>query len=169
MFFRGKAGSRVEFLETSDAMDQRTRQQCSQRQVIDANKIVDISLMDKFWQRGKNSEGIGIGFSCGVARKEAFSEDLFGEVEETRIAESGIKKRIPGYSDEVQTGTEVEFTEEVYDQIIQEISRAALIEYGNSGIRKFLTEKVIEWSVESCGPHEHHATEIDYVLSPESE
>ena len=95
--------------------------------------------MDKFWQPGKSSEGIGIGFSCGVLRKEAFSEDLFGEVEETRIAESGSKKRIPGYSDEVQTGTE--FTEEVCDQINQEISRAALIEYENSGIRKLLTEE----------------------------
>ena len=38
LFIRGKAGNRTEFGETSDTADQRTRQQCSQRQVIDTKK-----------------------------------------------------------------------------------------------------------------------------------
>ena len=100
--------------------------------------------------------------------KKAFSEDLFGEVRDT-IAESGSGIRIPGYSDEVQTGTEVEITEEVCGQTNQDIDRAVLSVYENSGFRKILTEeKVIERRVESCGPVEHHAMENDCVLSPES-
>ena len=35
LFIRGKAGDRTEFSEPSGTADQRTRQQCSQRQVID--------------------------------------------------------------------------------------------------------------------------------------
>ena len=170
MFFRGKVGSRAEFIETSDTVDQRTRQQSSQSQVIDTSRSVDTSLLDAFGQPGKSSEGFGIGSSSCVSRKEAFSEDLFGEVEDTRIAESVSGIRIPDCGDEVQNGTEAEFTEEVCGQTNQEISRAALREYENSGFRKILTEeKVIKRSVESCGPDEHHATEMDYVLSPESE
>ena len=45
-----------------------------------------------------------------------------------------------------------------------------LSEYENSGFRAIPTEeKVIERSVESCGPDEQHAMENDYVLSPECE
>ena len=66
--------------------------------------------------------------------------------------------RFPGYSEEVQTGTEVEFMEEVWRQIIQENYRAAVDEYENSGFRKLPTEeKIIEWIAESCGSDEHHA------------
>ena len=37
-------------------------------------------------------------------------------------------------------------------------------------MRKIPTEeKVVERSVESCGPDEHHAMEKDYILSPDSE
>ena len=172
MFVRGKAGNRAEFIETSDTidtMDQRTGQQYAQRHVIDTSRSVDTSLTDEIRPPGKSSEGFGIGFSCGVSRKEAFSEDLFGEVEDTRIAESDSGIRIPDCGDEVQNGNEAEFTEEVCGQTNQEISRAAVSEFENSGFRKFPTEgKVIERSVEYCGPVEHHAMEKSYVLSPES-
>ena len=127
-------------------------------QVIDTSRSVDVSLMDGFWQYGKSSEGFGIGSSCGILRKGAFSEDLFGEVEDSRIAEK------------VQTGTEVEFTEEVYDQMNQENYRAALRKYEHSGFGKLPTEdKIIDRSVESFGTDEHHAMGNDYILSPENE
>ena len=91
-------------------------------------------------------------------------------MEDTRIAESGSRIRIPGYGDEVQSGTEAEFTEEVCVQINQENYRAALSEYENSGNGEFPTkEKIVERRVESCGPDEHHAMEKDYVQSPESD
>ena len=80
LFIRGKAANRTEFSEPSDTADQRTRQQCSPRQVIDTRNSVGISLIDQFRQPGRSSEGFGIGSSCGVSGKEAFSEDLFGEV-----------------------------------------------------------------------------------------
>ena len=80
-----------------------------------------------------------------------------------------VEQELLGYSDEVQTGTEVEFTEEVCGQINQKIYGAALSDYENCGFRKIPTEeKVIERSVESCGPDEHHAVGKDCVLSPES-
>ena len=126
--------------------------------------------MDEFRQTGKISEGLGVGSRCGVSRKGGFSKDLFEEMEDTRIAEIGSRIRIPGYGDEVQTGTEVEITEEVCGQTNQDIDRAVLSEYENSGFRKIPTEeKIIERRSESCGPVKHHATEMDYVLSPESE
>ena len=59
--------------------------------------------MDEFWQHGKSSEGFSIESSCGVSRKGGFSKDLFGEVEDMRIAESGSRIRSPGCGDEVQT------------------------------------------------------------------
>ena len=170
MFVRRRAVNRADIIETSDTMDQRTGQQYSQRQVIDTNRSADTCLMDEFRPPGKSSEGFDIGSSCSVSKKEAFSEDLFWEVEDTRVAESGSGIRIPNCGDEVQNGTEAEFTEEVCGQANQKISRAALREYENSGFRKTLTEeKVIERRVESCGPVEHHAMENDCVLSPESE
>ena len=170
LFVRGKTGSRAELIGTSDTMDQRTGQQYAQRQVIDTSRSVDSSLIDEFRQPGKSSEGFGIGSSCGVSRKEAFGENLLGEVEDTRVAENGSGIRIPDCGDEVQNGTEAEFTEEVCAQINQEIYKAELSQYENSGIRELLTEeKVIERSVESCGPDEHHALEKDYVLLAESE
>ena len=90
-------------------------------------------------------------------------------MEGTRIGESGSGISIPGCGDEVQTGTEVEFTEEVSGQTNQEICRAALSENENSGFRKRTTEEeIIERSVESCGPSEHYAVEKDYLQSPES-
>ena len=141
LFVRGKAGSRAELIGTSDTMDQRTGQQYAQRHVIDTSSSVDTSLMDEIVPPGKSSEGFGIGSSCGVSRKEAVSEDLFGEVEDTRVAEIGSRIRIPDCGDEVQNGTEAEFTEEVCGQTNREISRAALTEYENSGFRKILTEK----------------------------
>ena len=171
LFIRGKAGNRTEVTETSDTVDQRTRQQCSQRQVIDTSRRVDNCLMDEFRQTGKISEGLGVGSRCGVSRKGGFSKDLFGEMEDTRIAESGSRIRITGYGDEVQTGTEAEFTEEACGQLNQERHRVAVSEHEISGFRKIPTEeeKIIERSNESCGPDEHHAMENDYVLSPESE
>ena len=48
----------------------------------------------------------------------------------------------------------------------QEIYRAALSQYDNSGFRKIPTEKKIVRSVESFGPDGHHAMEKDYLLSP---
>ena len=159
LFVRGKTGNRTELIETSDTVDQRTRQQCSQRQVIDTNRSNDISLMDEFWLRGKFSEGFNIEPSCGISRKGVLRKDLFGEVRDT----------IDEY-DEVQTGTEVEFTDEICGQTNQEICRAALSEYENSDEKEILTEeKINERSVESCGPDEHHAVEKDYVQSPESD
>ena len=170
MFVRGKARSRAEFNETSDTVHQRTRQQRSQRQVIGTSRSVDSSLIDEFRQPGKSSERFGIGSSCGVSGKGAFCEDLFEEVEDTRNAESGSRIRSPGYGNEVRTGTEVDITEEVCGQTNQETCRAALGEYENSGFKKQTSEeKFIERSVESNGPHEHHPTENDYALSPESE
>ena len=80
-------------------MDQRTRQQFSEREVIDKKRSIKNSLMDKFRQPGKSSEGFGIRFSCGVSRKGAFSRDLFGEEEDTRIVESGRRIRTPVYGD----------------------------------------------------------------------
>ena len=151
-------------------MDQRTQQQYSQKQIIDTRRSVDTYLMDKFRQPGKSSEGFGIGSSCGVSKKGAFSENLFGEVEDSRIADSDSIGKIPGYGEEVKTGTEIEFTEEICDQVNQDISRTALSEYENNGLRKIPTEmKVVERRVESCGPDEHHAMEEDYILSPDSE
>ena len=91
--------------------------------------------MDEIWQTGRSSGGFGIGSCCGLSRKEAFSKDLLGEVEDTGTVESGIRIRIPGYGDEVQTETEVEFMEEVCGQINQKIYREALSEYENSGFR----------------------------------
>ena len=85
---RGNAKNRAEFNETSDTVHQGMRQQCSQRQVIDTSRSVDTSLTDEIRPPGKSSEGFGNGSSCGFSRKEALSEDLFGEVEDTRIAES---------------------------------------------------------------------------------
>ena len=169
LFVRGKAGSRAEFIKTSDAMDQKTRQQYSQKQVIDTSRGVDTSLMDKFRQPGKSSVGFGIGSHCGVPRRGAFSEDLFGEVKDRRNAESGSRIRSPGYGNEVQTGTEVEFTEEICGQINQKTHRAEVSENENSGFTKTKTEeKIFERIVESCGPDEHHTMEKVYVLSPES-
>ena len=170
MFIRGKAGNRTEVTETSDTVDQRTRQQCSQRQVVDTRSSLGISLIDQFRQPGRSFEGFGIESSCGLLRRGAFGKDLSGEVEDMSIAESGSRIRIPGDGDEVQTGPEVEFTEEACGQLNQEIHRVALSEYENCGFRKIPTEdKIIERSVESCGPDEHHAMKTDCVLSPESE
>ena len=108
MFVRGKAGSRAELIGTSDTMDQRTGQQYAQRHVIDTSSSVDTSLMDEIRQSDRSSEGFGIGSRCVVSRKSrkgGFSKDLFGEVEDTRAAESGSGIRSPGYGNEVQTGT----------------------------------------------------------------
>ena len=169
LFVRGEAGSRVEYSETSDTADQRTRQQCSQRQVVDTRSSIGISLIDQFRQPGRSFEGFGIGCSCGLSRRGALGKDLSVEVEDMSIAESGSRIGIPGDGDEVQTGPEAEFTEEVCDQTNQEISGAALSEYENSRFRNIPTEeKVIERRVESCGPDEHHAMEKECVLSPES-
>ena len=104
-----------------------------------------------------------------MSRKGASSKDLFGEVENMRIAESGSRMIIPGCSDEAQTGTEINFKWEFCGQINNKIYRAALRGYENSGFREILTEeKITEWSVESFGPDEHHALEMNYVISPES-
>ena len=78
---------------------------------------------------GLGIEGFDIGSSCGVSRKEAFSEDQFGEVEDMRVAEIGSGIRIPGDGDEMKNGTEVEFTEDICGQTNQEISRAAVSEF----------------------------------------
>ena len=79
-FVRGKAGSRAELIEISDTVDQRTRQQYPQRHVIDTNRGVDTSSIDRFRQSGKNSEVFDIGSSSGVSKTGAFSTDMFGEV-----------------------------------------------------------------------------------------
>ena len=89
------------------------RQQCSQRQVIDKRSSAGVSLIDQFLQPGRSSEGLGIGSSCGLSRKGAFGKDLSGEMEDMIIAERGSRIRIPGDGDEVQTGSEAEFTDEV--------------------------------------------------------
>ena len=134
-FVRGKTGDRTEFSEPSDTSDRRTRQQCSQRQVIDTRSSAGVSLIDQFRQPGRSSEGFGIGSSCGVSRKGALGKDLFGEVDDTRIAESGGRLRFPAYGDEVETGNEGKFMEEVCGQVNQETSRAALSEDENSGLK----------------------------------
>ena len=67
LFVRRKAGSRAEFIETSDTVDQRPRQQYSQKQVIDTNRSVDTSLMDEFPQSDKSFEWFENGISCGVS------------------------------------------------------------------------------------------------------
>ena len=96
LFIGGKKGNRTEFSEPSDTAGQRTRQQCSQRQVIDTRNSAGVSLIDQFRQPGRSSEGFGIGSSCGLSRKGAFGKDLSGEVEDMSIAESGSRVRIPG-------------------------------------------------------------------------
>ena len=140
--------------------------------MIDTRRSINTSLMDEIWQFGKSFERFGKGSRCVVSRqsrKGAFGEDLFGEVEDTRVAGSCSRKTIPGYGDDVQTATEVEFTEEVCGRMNQEIHRAALSEHENSGLKEILTEeKIIERSVESCGPDEHHAMKKGCVLSPKS-
>ena len=74
-------------------------------------------------------------------------------MEDTRVAWSCSRLKTPSYGDEVLTGPEVEFTEEVCGPINQEMYRAALNEYENSGFRELPTEEeIIERSVESCGP-----------------
>ena len=70
LFVRGKAGSRPEFVKTSDTVDQRNRPQCSQRQVIDTRRRVDTSLMDELRHPGKASGVFGIGPSCCVSEKK---------------------------------------------------------------------------------------------------
>ena len=82
-----------------------------------------------------------MGSRCGVSRKGAFSKNLIGEMEDTRIVESGSRIRIPGYGDEVHTGTEVEFTEANCGQINQKNYSVALSEYEICGFRKLQTEK----------------------------
>ena len=84
--------------------------------MVDASRSIDTALMVEFRQTGKGSEWFGIGSDCGVSGIGAFSNDLFGELEDTRVAESGSKMRSPGYGYEVQTRTEVEFTEEYCGQ-----------------------------------------------------
>ena len=69
LFIREKAGNRTEFSEPSDTADQRTRQQCSHRQVIDTRSSAGVSLIDQFRQPGRSSEGFGIGSSCGLSRR----------------------------------------------------------------------------------------------------
>ena len=138
--------------------------------MIDTRRSVGISLIDQFRQPGRSSEGFGIGSSCGLSRRGAFGKDLSGEVENTRIAESCSRIRIPGDGDEVQSGPEVEFTDEICGQTNQEICRAALSEYENSDEKEIRTEeKINELCVESCGPNENHAVEKDYVQSPETD
>ena len=61
--------------------------------------------------------------SCVVSRKAAFFKDLVGEAEDTRIVECGSRIRIPGYGNEMQTATKVEFTEEFRGQINQDIEQ----------------------------------------------
>ena len=90
-------------------------------------------------------------------------------MEDTRVAQSVSRIRNPGYGNEVQTGIEIEFMEEVCGQTNQVIYRAALSEYENNGDGELPTEEIIERRVESCGPGEHYAMEKDYVQSPESE
>ena len=52
----------------------------------------------------------------------------------------------------------------------QKIYRAALSEDENIGFREIhKEEKIIQLSVQSCGPDDHHAMEKDYVQSPASE
>ena len=132
--------------------------------MVDTRSSLGISLIDQFRQPGRSFEGFGIGSSCGLSRRGIFGKDLSGEKEDMSIAESGSRIRNPGDSDEVQTGTEVEFTEEVCGPINQDIDRAVLSEYENNGFRKIQTEeKIIERSVESCGPDEHHAMKKDCV------
>ena len=138
--------------------------------MIDTRISAGVSLIDRFRQPGRSSEVFGIGSSCGLSRKGAFGKDLSGEVEDMNIAESGSRIRIPGDGDEVQTGPEVDFTDEICGQTNQEIYRAALSENENSGFRKQMSEgKIIERKVESCRPNEHYAVEKDYVQSPESD
>ena len=153
LFIRGKAGNRTEIGETSDTADQRMRQLCSQRQVIDTRSSAGVSLIGQIRQPGRSSEGFGIGSSCGASRKGAFAKILFGEAEDTRVVGSCSRRRIPVYGDEVETRTEVEFTEEVCSQMNQEIYRAALSEHKNSGLKEILK----------------YAVEKDYVQSPESD
>ena len=141
LFVRWKAGSRAEFSETSDTVDQRRQQQCSQRQVFDTSRSVDIFSIDEFRQSGKSSEGFGIVSSCCVSRKRASGKDLSGEVEDTRVAESDSRVRSQGYGNELQTGNEVQLTEEVCGQVNQEIYGSAQSKYENRGCRKLPTEK----------------------------
>ena len=111
-----------------------------------------------------------VGLRCGLSRKGAFGKDLSGEVEDTRVAGSCSRIRIPGDGDEVQTGPEVEFTDEICGQTNQENCRAALSENENTGFRKQTSEgEIIERKVEPCGPNEHYAVEKDYIRSPESD
>ena len=102
--------------------------------MIDTRCSVGISLIDQFRQPGRSSEWFDIGSSCDLPRRGAFKKDLSGEVEDTKIAESGSRTKIPGYSDEVQAGTEVEFTEEVCGQINQDIVILSILLAVGSGV-----------------------------------
>ena len=133
--------------------------------MIDTRSSAGVSLVDQFRQPGRSFEGFGFESSCRLSRKRAFGKDLSGEVEDMSIAESGIRIRIPGDGDEVQTGTD-----DICGQKYQEICRAALSENENSGFRIQASEgEIIEQKVESCEPKEHYAVEKDYVQSPESD
>ena len=109
---------REHYLSTAD---RRTRQQRSQRQVVDTRSSLGISLIDQFRQPGRSSEECGFGSSYGLSRRGAFSKGLSGEVEDMSIAERGSRIRIPGDGNEGQTGPEVEFTNEFCGHTNQEI------------------------------------------------
>ena len=59
---------------------------------------------------------LALSFGSGVSRKEAFSSDLFGELENEWIVENGGGNRKASYGDVVQNGSEDEFSEEVCSQ-----------------------------------------------------
>ena len=100
--------------------------------------------------------------------KKACIIDLLGKVEGKRFAESRSRLRNPGDSDEVQTGSEDEFSEEVFCQPNKLICKTALSEFEYSGIRKFLTEeRIIARSFDSCWQDEYFGTENDHTLSPD--
>ena len=83
-------------------------------------------------------------------------------MKDKRFAESRSRLRNPGDSDEVQTGSEDEFSEEVFGQPIKLICKTALSEFEYSGIRKFLTEeRIIARSFHSCWQDEYFGTEND--------
>ena len=69
-FVRYKAGSRADFIETSDIVDHRMRQQSSQRQVNDTIKGVDTSSMDEFRQPAKTQKGLVLGSAVVCQEKE---------------------------------------------------------------------------------------------------
>ena len=83
LFVRGKAGSRAKFIETSNTVDQRTRQQCSRKQVIDTKEAMTLLWWLHFGNPAKNLKGLELG-PAAVYQEKKFSVKILLEKRKIR-------------------------------------------------------------------------------------